>query len=481
MNPSIEYAQVAPTLIVFGAAVAGVLVEAFAPARMRTVVHGVLGGGAVVAALVCVIVLARSDGAARAVLAGSVAVDGLALALQGLLLASAIPAIALMVARNEALTHTEAVPLTLFALGGMMAFVSAQDLLTLFVALEVFSLPLYLMCALARRRGLLPLEAALKYFLLGAFSSAILLFGIALRFASTGVVALDGVPQDMVLGTAGAALIGVGLLFKVGAVPFHSWVPDVYQGAPTPVTAFMAAATKIAAVGVLLRLVLVGFGEVPWRPVVATVAVLSVVAGSVMALTQSDVKRLLAYSAIAHTGFLLIGVFAGTVRGVGAVCFYLAVYGLSTVGAFALAGAVRDTRPDGGSVEAGDLAQWAGLGRSRPVLAAAMALFLLSLAGIPLTAGFTGKFAVFSAAAERGGGWLVVVGVLASAVAAAFYFRVLAVMYFAPAPEFEPDVPPVDPLTGLTIGLGVVVVVALGVFPQPALDLFGELTVLGLR
>lgn len=481
MNPSIEYAQIAPSLIVFGAAIIGVLVESFAPARVRMVAHGVLGGGAVVAALIAVIVLARGDAPPRAVLAGSVASDGLSLALQGLLLVSTVPAIALMVARENPMTHTEAVPLTLFAVGGMMAFVSAQDLLTLFVALEVFSLPLYLLCALAKRRGQLPLEAALKYFLLGAFSSAILLFGIALRFAATGSTSILAVPHDAVLGTVGAALIGVGLLFKVGAVPFHSWVPDVYQGAPTPVTAFMAAATKVAAFGVVVRITLVSFGDVPWRPVVAVVAVATVVVGSVVAVTQTDVKRLLAYSAIAHTGFLLIGVHAGTVRGTGAVCFYLAIYAISTVGAFAVAGAVREQRPDGGTVEVGDLARWAGLGRTRPVLAGAMALFLLSFAGIPLTGGFVGKFAVFAAAAERGGTWLVVVGVLASAMAAVFYIRVLMTMYFAPAHEFTPDVPRVDPLTGSVIGLGVLVVVVLGLFPQPLLDLFADLTVLAVR
>lgn len=440
-----------------------------------------LGGGAVVAALVAVVLLAVDGAPPHPVLAGSVAADGLSLAIQGLLLVSTLPAIALMVARDNPMTHTESVPLTLFALGGMMAFASAQDWLTLFVALEVFSLPLYLLCALARRRGQLPLEAALKYFLLGAFSSAILLFGVALRFAATGDTAIEAVPQDEVLGAVGAALIAVGVLFKVGAVPFHSWVPDVYQGAPTPVTAFMAAATKVAAFGVLVRLVLVAFGDVPWGPVLATVAVVTVVVGSIMAITQSDIKRLLAYSAIAHTGFLLIGVHAGTVRGAGAACFYLAIYALSTIGAFALAGAVRETRPEGGTVEVGELARWAGLGRSRPWLAGAMALFLLSFAGIPLTGGFTGKFAVFAAAAERGGAWLVVVGVVASAVAAVFYFRVIVVMYSTTPHEFAPDVPKVDPLTAVVIGAGVVAVVVLGLFPQPLLDLFADLTVLAMR
>ncbi|GAA1071022.1 NADH-quinone oxidoreductase subunit NuoN [Tsukamurella spumae] len=481
MNPSVEYAEIAPALIVFGAAILGVLVEAFAPAGLRVKVHAVLGGGAVLAALVAVALLADAGARPRAILAGSVADDGLSLALQGLLLISTLPALALMIGRYESLTHTEAVPLTLFALGGMLAFVSAQDLLTLFVALEVLSLPLYLLCALAKRRGLLPLEAALKYFLLGAFSSAILLFGVALRFAATGSTSLTAVPQDAVLGTIGAALIGVGLLFKVGAVPFHSWVPDVYQGAPTPVTAFMGAATKIAGFGVILRLTLVAFRDVPWRPVIAAVAVVTVIVGSVIAVTQSDVKRLLAYSAVAHTGFLLIGVFAGTVRGTGAVCFYLAVYGLSTVGAFAVAGAVRESRPDGGTVEVGDLDRWAGLGRTRPWLAGAMALFLLSFAGIPLTGGFAGKFAVFTAAAQRGGGWLVVVGVLASALAAVFYIRVLMTMYFTPPHEIAPDVPRVDPMTGFAIALGAAAVVALGVFPQPLLDLFADITVFSGR
>lgn len=481
MNPSIEYARIAPAIIVFGAAVVGVLVESFAPAGVRAKAHAALSAGAVVAAMVAVGMLADTGVPPRAVLAGSIADDGLSLALQGLLLISTLPALAMMVARYDALTHTEAVPLTLFALGGMLAFVSAQDWLTLFVALEVLSMPLYLLCALAKRRGLLPLEAALKYFLLGAFSSAILLFGVALRFTATGATAITAESQDSVFGTVGAALIAVGLLFKVGAVPFHSWVPDVYQGAPTPVTAFMAAATKIAAFGVIVRLTLVAFRDVPWRPVVAAVAVLTVIVGSVIAVTQTDVKRLLAYSAIAHTGFLLIGVFAGTLRGTSAVCFYLAVYGLSTVGAFAVAGAVRETGPDGHAVEVGDLDRWAGLGRTRPLLAGAMALFLLSFAGIPLTGGFTGKFAVFTAAAQRGGAWLVVVGVLASALAAVFYLRVLMTMYFAPAHEFAPDVPKVDPLTGFAIALGVAAVVVLGLFPQPLLNLFADITVLGLR
>ncbi|WP_344997598.1 NADH-quinone oxidoreductase subunit NuoN [Tsukamurella soli] len=462
-------------LIVFGAGVVGILVEAFAPRRVRLTAHAVLSFAAVIAALVALVVVSHHTGAHTAV-AGSVAVDGLAAAVEGVLLVSALPALALMVRRDAGLTHTETVPLTLFALGGMMAFTSAEDLLTLFVALEVFSLPLYLMCAVAVRRKDLSREAALKYFLLGAFSSAILLFGVALRFGATGSTALTAPSTDHLLGGGGLALIGVGLLFKVGAVPFHSWVPDVYQGAPTPVTAFMASATKTAAFGALLRVTLVAATDVrsDWRPVIAVVAVLTLAVGSIAAVTQSDVKRLLAYSAIAHTGFLLIAVFAGSSRGVGATCFYLAAYSLSTIGAFAVASVVRDH-----TGEVGDLARWAGLGRRRPLLAGAMSLFLLAFAGIPLTSGFVAKFGVFAAAAQQGGVWLVVIGVLASAVAAVFYIRVIVTMYFAQPPEFEPDAVGIGWWAGSAIAIGAVSVVALGIFPQPLIDLFTGLSMVG--
>ncbi|MDF0530231.1 NADH-quinone oxidoreductase subunit NuoN [Tsukamurella sp. 8F] len=472
MSTSIAYGQLSPMLIVFGAAVVGILVEAFAPRKARASAHAVLAVAAVVAAFIALLLTDHRSPAAA--VGGSVAVDGLAAAIQGILLVSALPALALMLRRDADLTHTEVVPLTMFALGGMMAFASAQDLLTLFVALEVFSLPLYLMCALAARRRRLSQEAALKYFLLGAFSSAVLLFGVALWFGGTGSVSLTDHVVREPMGTAAAALIGVGLLFKVGAVPFHSWVPDVYQGAPTPVTAFMAAATKVAAFGALLRVTMVGLEALDWRPVIAVVAVLTLAVGSVAAVTQTDVKRLLAYSAIAHSGFLLVGVFAGTSRGIESVCFYLVVYSLSTIGAFAIASVVRDSRG-----EVGDLDRWAGLGRRSPWLAAAMALFLLAFAGIPLTSGFAAKFGVFAAAAEHGGVWLVVIGVVASAVAAVFYIRVVVTMYFSPEPEFAPDRPDVGRWAGFAIVLGAASVVVLGLYPQPLIDLFSGLSLVG--
>jgi NADH-quinone oxidoreductase subunit N len=273
--------------------------------------------------------------------------------------------------------------------------------------------------------------------------------------------------------------VAVGLLFKIGAAPFHSWTPDVYQGAPTPITAFMGACTKVAAFGALLRVFYVGLGGLSWdwQPMMWAVAILTMVVGSVIALTQTDVKRMLAYSSIAHAGFLLTGLVAtdtvdsrsGQVLGVSSVLFYLLAYGFTTIGAFALVTLVRDT-----AGEATHLSQWAGLGRRSPLVAAAFALFLLAFAGIPLTSGFTGKFAVFSAAVEGGATPLVVVGVVMSAVAAFFYVRVIVLMFFSePAPD-GPVVAVPSALTTLAIALGATVTVVLGVMPSQVLDLAGQ-------
>ena len=230
-----------------------------------------------------------------------------------------VGSVAEKVAAKAGVMQTEVFPLTLFAIAGMLLFPAADDLLAMFIALEVLSLPLYLMCGLARRRRLLSQEAALKYFLLGAFSSAFFLYGAAMLYGYSGTLSLEGIADAIHAnsGKASLALIGVGLvlvglLFKVGAAPFHSWIPDVYQGAPTPITAFMAAATKIAAFGALLRIFYVAVPEIraDWRPVLWAIAILTMVVGTVTAISQSDVKRMLAYSAVAHTGFILTGVIA---------------------------------------------------------------------------------------------------------------------------------------------------------------------------
>jgi NADH-quinone oxidoreductase subunit N len=346
----------------------------------------------------------------------------------------------------------------------------------MFIALEVLSLPLYLMCGLARHRRLLSQEAALKYFLLGAFSSAFFLYGMALLYGYAGTLSLTGIAesigsgsQNTTLALLGTALVTVALLFKVGAVPFGAWVPDVYQGAPTPIVAFMAAATKAAAFGALLRLLYVAVPALKdqWRPMLWAIAILTMVVGTVAAITQRDVKRMLGYSAVAHTGFILAGVAAANDAGLTGTLFYLIAYGFSTLGAFAFVGMVRGR--DG--TEETDMTRWAGLGRRHPVAGAAFALLMLSFAGIPLTSGFVSKFAVFKAAAEGGALPLVVVGVIASGIAAYFYVRVIVAMFFSDSPDDAPALAPAGPVSIAVVGLTLLITFILGTMPQPLLDL----------
>ncbi len=374
--------------------------------------------------------------------------------------------------------QTEVYPLATVAVGGMMLFTAANDLLVMFVALEVLSLPLYLIAGLARRRRLLSQEAALKYFLLGAFTSAFFLYGLALVYGATGSVRLSDIRGAViadgsdVLLVLGLALLIVGLMFKASVAPFHTWTPDVYQGAPTPVTAFMGACTKIAAFGAILRLLYVAFGtaEWTWRPLIYGIAIVSMVVGAVIGLTQTDLKRLLAYSSIAHAGFLLTGVIGlgsgGNGSGLSATLFYLLTYGLTTVGAFAVLTLVRD-----GDGEAGHLSQWAGLASRSPLTARVMTLFLLSLAGIPLTSGFTGKFAVFRAAIEAGAWPLAVIALLASAVAAFYYLRVIVLMYFSEPAADGPTVGVPGLPTTLVLAITATATLVLGVVPGAVLDL----------
>jgi NADH-quinone oxidoreductase subunit N len=498
VSPQVEYFQLMPMLVVFGSAVIGVLIEAFAPrsARFRLQVTLTL-----VALLVALGFVIANAGSSLIAIEGSVAIDGPTLFIQGAVLimsfvsvllfgerrldagldafapaASTLPgSLAERTLTQRRFLQTEIYPLTLFAVGGMLLFPAANDLLTMFVALEVLSLPLYLMCGMARRRRLLSQEAALKYFLLGAFSSAFLLYGIALVYGFAGSLELAGIDQavtanvgmDALLLT-GVGLVAMGLLFKIGAAPFHSWTPDVYQGAPTPVTAFMAACTKIAAFGALVRIFYVAFGgvSVDWEPTMWIVAILTMAVGSIIALTQTDVKRMLAYSSIAHAGFILVGFIAADQAGLSSVLFYLAVYGISTIGAFAVVTLVRDA---GG--EATNLARWNGLGKRSPLVAGIFALFLLAFAGIPLTSGFVGKLVVFGAAIDAGDAPLVVIGLIASAIAAFFYVRVIVRMFFMdPAPE-GPTVAVPSLLTTVSIAVAVAATVVLGILPGPLLDL----------
>ena len=527
--PEIDYGVLSPMLIVFGVAVVGVIVEAFVPARGRYASHLVLTFGGLIAALVAVVLLAGTESTTAA---GAVVIDGPALYLQGAILVVSILAALLIAERGiegartavdavvasdaagasvgagstrastdafapqaaavpgsaaereaieAGIARTEVFPLALFAVGGMMLFPASDDLLTMFIALEVLSLPLYLLCGLSRRRRLLSQEAALKYFLLGAFSSAFFLYGVALLYGYAGTISLTGIADTVESGGGsdnialiGVGLLSVGLLFKIGAVPFHSWTPDVYQGAPTAVTAFMAAATKIAAFGALLRVLYVAVPGLSdeWRPILWAVAIATMLVGAVLAVTQTDVKRMLAYSAISHTGFVLTGVVAANEQGISSTLFYLAVYGIGTIGVFAVVTLIRD--PDG---EAWDLSRWEGMGRRSPVLGGAFALFLLSMAGIPLTGGFIAKLSVFSAAISGGAVPLVIVGVVASAIAAYFYVRVIVLMFFRDPPSDAPAIVMPSVLTTVTIAVTAVITLLLGIVPQPLLDLAGQATV----
>jgi len=498
--PSIAYVPLLPILIVFGAAVVGVLVEAFLGAALRRTAQIATAIVGLVAALAAVVYLAN-EGTNRLVAESAIAVDGPTLFLQGLLCVLGVGSILLLserrldaagsavVSQAAALpgssddvalaqsgrVQTEIYPLAMFAFGGMLLFPACNNLLLAFVALEVFSLPLYLMAGLARRRRLLSQEAAMKYFLLGAFASAFFLYGVALVYGYAGSVDLDRVLAataetrhgDTLL-ILGMAMLAIGLLFKVGAVPFQAWTPDVYQGSPTAVTAMMAACTKVAAFGALLRVFYVGFGTShwDWRPMMWGVAILTMLGGALFAVTQTDVKRMLAYSSVAHTGFLLVGVIAVNKSGLSGTLFYLLTYGFMTLASFAMVSLVRDA-----SGEATHLAQWAGLGRRSPATAAAFALLLFALAGIPLTSGFMAKFAVFKAAIEGGATALVVVGVVASAITAFFYARVVVLMFFQEPAENGPTVAVPSALTAVTIAIGLAVTVLLGVVPQPVLDL----------
>lgn len=496
--PSVNYYAIAPILILFGAAVLSVVVEAFVPRGGRRPTQLVLVIGSIVAALVVTVDL---RGTRLVTGEGAIAVDGPTLVLWGALLIIGLLAAFLMAERSidplgdafaprasalpgsedeqqftkRGYLQTEVWPFLLFALTGMLTFVAANDFLLMFVALEVMSLPLYLLAGMARRRRLLSQESALKYFLLGAFSSAFFLYGAALLYGYSGSVSfitlsetLSAKPGEGTLVAVGIALVMVGLLFKIAAVPFHQWTPDVYQGAPTPVTAFMAATVKIAAFAALLRLLYVSLGGLrwDWTPMLWIIAGLTMVIGSVLAITQTDIKRMLAYSSIAQAGFILIGVVAASPEGLASSIFYLIAYAFTTIGTFAVVSMVRNA-----SGEATSLSAWVGLGRKSPVIAAVFSFFLLSLAGIPLTSGFVGKFAVFSAGIASGAGWLVIVGVIASIVAAFFYVRVIVLMYFSEPTADTASVVIPSAFTTIALTAATVMTIALGVFPQWLLDI----------
>jgi len=507
--PSFEWLELSPLLIVLVGACIGVLLEAVLPRKWRFNAQLALLLVTVVAAFAMLLVN-WGQGNAGVLAMGSVTLDGPAYIAWGALLVFGLLSILLFAERQldngatafsaaaasvpgsilEAdasaarLEHSEVYPLALFSLSGMMVFAAANDLLTMFIGLEVMSLPLYLLCAMARRRRLLSQEAGLKYFLLGAFSSAFFLFGMALLYGYAGsfdLKAIDAAISAPVFGAGilytGMAMLAVGVMFKIGVVPFHTWIPDVYVGAPTPVTGFMAICTKLAAVagGARVFYVALGAERWSWQPLLSVLAVLTMAVGAVLALTQTDVKRMLAYSSVAHAGFLLTAIVGalsdvpgGQLNSIGSIMFYLIAYGFAVVGAFAIVTMVRDS-----AGEVNTLSGWSGLGRTNPLLAGVFGFLMLSFAGIPLTGGFIGKWAVFSAAWRGGYWWLVLAAVLFSLVAAYFYLRVIVVMFFG-EPNRRVGIGRASGLTWVPVAVGAAATVYLGLFPGPLLDLLAQ-------
>jgi NADH-quinone oxidoreductase subunit N len=470
--PAIAWRAVGPVLTLIGGAIITLTAGAI-NRRVRRDVLAAISLASIAASGYLTYFLARHRHFVA--LQGMVAVDGVTLFTTMILLftATLVVLMSYQYLSDRRIHRFEYYPLLLLATAGMILLASANDLILIFISLEVLSLALYIMVGFARRDAGAQ-EGSLKYFLLGAFSSAILLYGLALAFGATGstnlarISVLAGAPQtDARLMLAATALLGVGFAFKVAAVPFHMWTPDAYQGAPTSVTGFMAAGTKAAAFAAFLRVFLVALGTLrwDWRPALWFIAIVTMVVGSLVAIVQSDVKRMLAYSSIAHAGFILVGLVAANRNGIAGALFYLLVYSIMVLGAF---GAVTVSAPRG--AERLDFSSWVGLGQRHPAFAGAMTLFLLALAGIPPTAGFMGKFFVFQAAIQAGETGLVVAGVLTTVIAAFFYLRLIVVMWLQ---EPSGDVPGLGLSPAASVGLAMTAAatVALGIYPQGLIHL----------
>jgi NADH-quinone oxidoreductase subunit N len=369
-------------------------------------------------------------------------------------------------------------PLMVFSISGMMLMGHSLNLLMVFVAVELLSIPLYILCGIARPNQNSE-ESAMKYFLMGAFASGFLVYGIALIYGASGTTSLARLnailsdttarAYDPVLLFAGAALVLVGLGFKVAAAPFHMWTPDVYEGAPTTVTAFMATATKVAGFAALLRVF--SFGLEPllsqWQPVVALIAALTMILGNVTAIVQNNVKRMFAYSSIAHAGYVLVGVAAGNEAGATGVLFYLAAYAFTTLAAFAVISAIGSGTEENQTFDA-----YTGLGRRKPLLATVLAIALFSLIGIPPTAGFIGKYFLITAALNSGLTWLAVLMVLVSVVSAYFYLRLIVTMFMRePQAEDEGEAIAGNAPRSLAAAISTAAVLIIGVLPAPLLGL----------
>ncbi len=477
-QPTIDWAALSPELILLGGAAICLIIPLFLPGGWRRPFSAVVGGLCFVGAGVAAGILFAGDETGVGIVADAIQRDRLAELAQIFVAGSGLLAVGVSIGwqREERTRAGEYYALLLSAGAGMSFFVAASNLMTLFLGLEWFSISLYVLCAIAV--DYLPsLESGLKYLIVGSFGSAILLFGSAFVYGATGVIGYADIAAgtdeaDRFLLVLGLALILVGLAFKASAAPFHMWTPDVYQGAPTPVTGFMAAATKIAALVASMRLLVTAFpGEARlWTIALAVIACISLAWGNIAALIQTDIKRLLAYSSISHAGFLLIPVAVGTSLGGRALLFYLISYAAMNVGAFAVVAArerelARPVTFDG----------LAGLGWERPGLGIAMSLFMFGFIGLPPAGLFLGKFYAFSAAVQRGWTWLAIVGVIATVISIYYYAGVVGAMYFRRSIEVRlapaGGSPPRDWALSATVVAAVVVTIGSFVAAGPLLDI----------
>jgi NADH-quinone oxidoreductase subunit N len=470
--PTVDLRAIAPALVLAVTAALVMLLDLIPP-RDRKDHLGLVGLGGVLVALILTLRLWGTDAHA---FRGMVALDNYALFFN--LVIGYATGLVLMFSmdylRRQGMESGEFYILILLAAVGMMLMAAATDLIVIFLALETMSLSLYVLAGFFRGREAAA-EASMKYFLLGAFASGFFLYGIALIFGATGSTNLDRVAAALIAGgpwnpavVVGAGLLMVGFGFKISAVPFHLWTSDVYEGAPTAITAFIATGSKAAAFAALLRVLLASArpAALDWPVVLWVLAVLSMTVGNVIAIAQQNVKRMLAYSSIAHVGYMLVGAAAGGALGHGSVLFYLLVYTFTTAGAF---GVIMLLERNGR--EAVLLEDYGGLASRHPLVALCLSVLLLSLIGIPPTAGFVGKFALFGAAVRADYVWLAVIGVLNSAVAAYYYLRLIVYMYMR-EPEVSGATMAVPSFAGsLALVVTLWGVVQLGILPAPLLDL----------
>jgi NADH-quinone oxidoreductase subunit N len=491
-SPDVNFGLIMPELIICVVGVVVMLLDAFARPSQRWITGGLSLAGLLAAAVAAIQLWSTSVGAPANDFNGMIVLDELRLSFTLIfLLVSALTILISMVwVENEKLPAGEFHALLLFATAGMMLMASGNDLVIIFLGLEILSIATYVMCGF-RRTDLRSNESSLKYFILGSFSSAFLLYGIALIYGGTGTTNITAISQIAsglevarypALMFAGAAMMLVGFGFKIATAPFHIWTPDVYEGAPTPVTAFMAAGPKAAGFASFLRVFIFGFPFVVaagtsvnsvWVNALAVMAIITMSVGNIVAIVQNNVKRMLAYSSIAHAGYALVGfVAAGSSTGadrdnaLASVAFYMLTYAVMNLGAFSIVTLIARKNDRRTEVE-----DYNGIGFRAPALAFTLSLFLLSLLGLPLTAGFMGKVMVFNAAIKAGFYVLVVIAVLNTAISAYYYLRLIIVMFFRER-STEWARPHVPASLALAIVITVVGVFYLGLFPNKVIDAF---------